>query len=301
MEKLNLKLKKNTLFINAHSKKIKYNIITIVITYFCLWLIGLFLGRLIYNGLQAIVADNASNVQKYIQVIRKIVVCGVQISIFFTWVKFVEKRPIKTMGFRAERPALSYICGMTFGFLSILIITALLILLKVVQVKGLNTSFSPLLFILIVISWMVQSSAEEIAIRGWLIPSLGYKSTPFTSIVITSIIFGILHLFTSGVTVLSFINLILSGAFFALIAIYYNNIWGVLGLHFMWNLTLGNIFGFPVSGFYGYGESILLTETTSANFLTGGAFGPEGGLIATVIVLIGILIMGFKLYIKYKE
>ncbi|MBK1813114.1 CPBP family intramembrane metalloprotease [Clostridium sp. YIM B02505] len=300
MEKINFKLKKNTLFTKAHSKKIKYNIITIIITYFCLWLVGLFLGRLIYNGLLALVTDKASDVQSYIQVIRKIVVCGVQITLFFIWVKFVEKRPIKTMGFSAERPALSYICGVVAGFLSILIITALLIIFKVVQVKGINTSFSPLLFILIVISWMVQSSAEEIAIRGWLIPSLGNKSTPFTSIVITSIIFGILHLFTSGVTILSFINLILSGAFFALIAIYYNNIWGVLGLHFMWNLTLGNIFGFPVSGFYGYGESILLTEATSASFLTGGTFGPEGGFIATVIVLIGIFVMGFKLYCKYK-
>lgn len=300
MEKINCKLKKNTLFTNAHSKKIKYNIGFIIIAYFCLWLIGLFLGRLIYNGLIVALADKINGVQNYIQVIRKIVVCGVQISVFFIWVRFVEKRPVRTMGFAARRPVLSYIAGMVAGFLAILLITVLLVLLKVVHIKGVNASYSPLLFVLIALSWMVQSSAEEIAIRGWLIPSLGNKSTPFTSIIITSIVFGILHLFTSGVTVLSFINLILSGALFALIAIYYNNIWGVLGLHFMWNLTLGNIFGFPVSGFYGYGESILLTETTSASFLTGGAFGPEGGFVATIIVLIGIFIMGSRLYAKYK-
>lgn len=138
------------------------------------------------------------------------------------------------------------------------------------------------------LGWIVQSASEEIAIRGWLIPSLEKNSTPITAISITAIIFGILHLFSSGVTVLSFINLTLSGIFFAGYAILNGNIWGVCGLHFAWNFALGNIYGLPVSGFADNGEKIFQTQQIGPSLLTGGAFGPEGGLITTITLLIAI-------------
>jgi membrane protease YdiL (CAAX protease family) len=300
MDSLDYKLKQSTFFSDAAKDRIKLNIVTIVLLYFILWLTGLFLGRVLYEGFSSFAINKLNLERNLIESYRKILVCGVQIFVFFIWVKFFERREIKTLGFKSGAPIKSYISGMFIGFLAICLITISLFLLKLVTFIGGSQGFSFLSFIPIVVSWMIQSAAEEIAIRGWLIPKLGYRKTPFTAILITSVVFGILHLFTTGVTLLSFSNLILSGAFFAIIAIYCNGIWTVMGLHFMWNLTLGNIFGFPVSGFSNYGESCVLLKNTSASFFNGGDFGPEGGFITTLVLIAGILIISIKLYKKYK-
>jgi membrane protease YdiL (CAAX protease family) len=116
------------------------------------------------------------------------------------------------------------------------------------------------------------------------------KGVQFTvaAIFIAAIIFGILHLFSVGVTALSFINLILSGIYFACYVIGDGNILGVCGLHFAWNFALGNIYGLPVSGFAENGEKIFQTQQIGSNIFTGGDFGPEGGLVTTIILLIAI-------------
>ncbi|QAA32463.1 CPBP family intramembrane glutamic endopeptidase [Clostridium manihotivorum] len=300
MNSLDYKLKQSTFFSDAAKDRIKLNIVLIVLLYFILWMTGLFLGRVVYEGFSTFFINKLNVEKNLIESFRKILVCGVQILLFFIWVKFFEKREIRSLGFRADAPMKSYINGMVIGFLAICLITISLFSLKIITFIGVSQGFSLLSFIPIVVSWMIQSAAEEIAIRGWLIPKLGYRKTPITAILITSVVFGILHLFTKGVTLLSFSNLILSGAFFAMIAIYCNGIWTVMGLHFMWNLTLGNIFGFPVSGFSNYGESCVLFKNTPANFLNGGDFGPEGGFITTLVLLVGIFIIGIKLYKKYK-
>lgn len=115
------------------------------------------------------------------------------------------------------------------------------------------------------------------------------------AISITAIIFGILHLFSAGVTVLSFINLILSGIFFAWYAIVDGNIWGACGLHFAWNFALGNVYGLPVSGFANNGVKIFKTQQVGSDIFTGGDFGPEGGLVTTLILLIAIALLILKL------
>jgi hypothetical protein len=56
-------------------------------------------------------------------------------------------------------------------------------------------------------------------------------------------------------------------------------------LHLGWNFFEGNAFGFPVSGQYFYQ---LIRQTTSGpDIITGGAFGPEGGLILLPALLLG--------------
>ena len=53
------------------------------------------------------------------------------------------------------------------------------------------------------------------------------------------------------------------------------------------------VYCFPVSGFYANGETIFQTQQIGSNLLTGGDFGPEGGLVTTIMLLmaIGVLMM----------
>jgi len=66
-----------------------------------------------------------------------------------------------------------------------------------------------------------------------------------------------------------------------------NNLWLPIGYHITWNYFQGNVFGFQVSGLST--ESLYKLNTPVNNIITGGKFGPEGGLIVTFIILIGFI------------
>ncbi|MGN6715565.1 CPBP family intramembrane glutamic endopeptidase [Anaerocolumna jejuensis] len=296
MRNSNQYLKESNLFRQAKTSRVKYNIPLMIIAYFLLWLVGLGLGRLLASAVLNIFGSIGDISETAAVTLKRFVVCLTQIAFFFSWVKFVEKRPVRSLGFQARSPLKSY----TFGFLAGLsAITAIILILLLTGAIKLNYypieyGYMVLNFGTAALSWMVQSASEEIAIRGWLIPSLEKKSSPIMAITITSVIFGILHLFSSGVTILSFTNLILSGIFFAGYAILNGNIWGVCGLHFAWNFALANIYGLPFSGFAVNGARIFKAQQAGPRLLTGGDFGPEGGLVTTIILLAGIAVLVLK-------
>lgn len=115
--------------------------------------------------------------------------------------------------------------------------------------------------------------------------------SPLCAILLTGGAFGVIHLFNTGSTLISFINLTLSGIFFALYAIKMGNIWGACGLHMGWNFAQGNIYGVSISGEHSI-NTVFACERIGNDILTGGDFGPEAGLLATLFFLCGILIVG---------
>lgn len=302
MTNINQHLKKSELFQQQKANKVKLNIPLSIIVYFILWLVGLGLGRLlaqlVFNALNLTAHANGN----HMFALRKSIVCGIQIITFFSWVKFVEKRSISSIGFKIKNPFKPYAIGFIIGSCIISLITLILAITGIIQFKYNSFDYNYMIINLSVIAfgWIIQSASEEIAVRGWLIPSLQNYCTPIMTISITAIVFGILHLFSAGVSLLSFINLMLSGVFFACYAIADGNILGVCGLHFAWNFALGNIYGLPVSGFSDNGEKIFSAQKIGPDIFTGGDFGPEGGLITTIVLLIAIALLVLKWRKKYR-
>jgi len=131
--------------------------------------------------------------------------------------RVLERRPVNSISFKTGRPLKSYIIGFIVGLCTITAVTAILVFTGVVELQYRQVEYEYSYMIInigiIALGWIVQSASEEMAIRGWLIPHLGSHGNPIVAIAITAIIFGMLHLFSSGVTVLSFLNLTLSGIF----------------------------------------------------------------------------------------
>jgi len=303
MKEITSYLKTIPIFAQAKNSKLNLNFFKIIMVFFILWGGGLLVGRLIALPIVNLISRDTLIGESISEMLRKSLVCGTQIFIFLTWVKCVEKREIRTMGFQSSNRAQSYFKGVIIGFCSITLITIILILFGEVRI-ALTTLGNQYRYIsesifIMSIGWAIQSTSEEIAIRGWLIPILGIRYNPIMAVVMQGVIFGGIHLLNSNVTILSFTNLILSGIFFATYFIYSENIWGVCGIHFTWNLALGNIYGYNVSGFEPVGGSIFKTTQVGSNFLTGGTFGPEGGFITTIVLASGIIILSYIVYKKY--
>ena len=207
----------------------------------------------------------------------------------FLWVKFREKRPFSSLGFFKEGWLKELGKGFLIGSIQFSLIVALLLLTGSGRLELAELSVEPVLFILALIPfWILQGGTEELVTRGWLFPAVSAKSNIFIGILISSALFGALHLFNTGVTVLSIVTIILNGIFACLLMIKYDNMWVLAGMHGAWNFVQGNVYGIQVSGQGATASVFNYTSQTSIDWLSGGAFGAEGSIFAT-IVLIGCI------------
>ena len=189
----------------------------------------------------------------------------------WAWLWLFEQRHIWTTGLELPGWLAKYARGLLVGFLMFGISVAILALLG---------SF------VFLIAWIVQGGAEELLARGFVLPVIGVRFGSLAGVLISSLLFMVLHLLNPNLSLIGLLNLFLFGLFAALFALYEGGLWGVFAIHTVWNWAQGNIFGFEVSGTEVSGAIIFNLAETGPDWLTGGAFGPEGGLVVTLILLI---------------
>lgn len=136
---------------------------------------------------------------------------------------------------------------------------------------------------------------EEILTRGYHLVNLaeGLNQTALSkqwavilAVAVTSLIFGLLHVSNPNASWVSTLNIALVGLIFSLGMIFTGRLSIPIGLHITWNFFQGNVFGFPVSGMRN-GGTLIATETVGPDWLMGGPFGPEAGLIGLGAMLLG--------------
>lgn len=134
---------------------------------------------------------------------------------------------------------------------------------------------------------VLVASAEEILYRGypWLVlePVLGSWWTT----VLIAMVFAAGHGLNPSVNSIGIINIALAGIWLGRARARTGTLWLPIGLHAGWNLAQGPLLGFPVSGLDSTG--ILRPLGEIASWISGGTFGPEGGLAATLVLVVGIL------------
>lgn len=181
-----------------------------------------------------------------------------------------------------------------------------------IEVEGFVWNRSSSVFWLIpVLGYLVQMLSvgfyEEVISRSYLIPNtkegftfgnINPGNATIIAIIFSSFLFGTGHLGNPNVSVFATLNIILAGVMLAIPYVLTGRLSYSVGLHFSWNYFQGGLFGFRVSGIESM-DSIINIKQFGNPIWTGGSFGPEGGLIGLVgIVLIQILIIS---YIKKKE
>jgi hypothetical protein len=139
---------------------------------------------------------------------------------------------------------------------------------------------------------------EEMLSRGYHLRNLaeglnwgilGKRGGLWAGYLISSSVFGLLHAANPNSSWISTLNLILSGLFLGLGFVLTGELAIPIGLHITWNFFQGNVFGFPVSGSKS-GTSIISILQGGPDLLTGGAFGPEAGLVGIFAFLVGSIL-----------
>ena len=224
--------------------------------------------------------------------VRMVLTFGGTILIVFLWVRFIEKRPFSSIGFWKEQFLKKYVKGALIGFVFISVPVLLLVITGVVQLQMQHITPTVILGILgSLIAFLVQGATEEIVVRGWLFPVISVRSRIWIGVVVTSFLFGFLHLLNPGITVLSIANIILVGVFAAFYVLKENSLWGICAWHSIWNWAQYNVYGFAVSGTTVFSTPLFKSVTSGPDALHGGTFGIEGSVITTIMLAIASIVL----------
>jgi uncharacterized protein len=220
--------------------------------------------------------------------VQEIFTNAAALGVLVLWVVFKEKRPFSSVGLRGTRVVSRFLLGVLGGAVLFLIPVAILVAsgqYHVVDAGTRTSGLSALLPVALLLAvWIVQATTEEIVFRGYLLQIHGQQLPAWLAIAITSVGFALIHF---SFRPLPLINISLVAAFFSFVALRHGSLWMVAGLHTGWNYVQGNILGIPVSGGSRQTSLLFMGPAQGApDWLTGGAFGIEGGAAATVVLVV---------------
>jgi len=129
---------------------------------------------------------------------------------------------------------------------------------------------------------------EELVFRGVPLVLLAAVTGRGTAVVAVAIAFALAHLTNPNVTALGLGNIALAGVLLGLAFYAPGGIWTATGVHLGWNALLACL-DTPVSG-VPFRIPLLDYRPGGPAWLTGGGFGPEGGLAATLAMTVGIIV-----------
>ena len=130
----------------------------------------------------------------------------------------------------------------------------------------------------------LAATNEELIFRGYPFQRLVDSVGPVGAVGLVSIAFGLAHLANPHHTWLSMSNTMLVGIPLSIAYLRTRALWLPIGIHFAWNLLMGFGLGLPVSG-VDIPISLLRAQVHGAAWLTGAHYGPEGGLLATGVLI----------------
>lgn len=215
--------------------------------------------------------------------------------VLFVWLyaKYIEKRSFRSFGFFGRRKFRDYTKGVIIGLL-LLSVSFVVVASssKANIVYAFNFNIYSVLSILSVLGFfLIQGASEEIFMRGWFMQSIAVRHWPWLGIVLSTVIFTVLHAANPNLNVVAVINLFLIGLFLAVLALYDENLWGACGFHSAWNFTMNSVYGVQVSGNKLTGETIMQTTFEGNDLITGGSFGLEGSIVVTAIIVIATVML----------
>lgn len=212
-------------------------------------------------------------------------------AVTIAFCRFIQKRKLESIGFIKQRAGKDYLVGLGMGFILFSAAVLICVLTGALKINGVSSTFSIGMFLLFTIGFMLQGMSEEVICRGYLMVSIGRRYSMWVAILSNALIFAALHLLNNGISVLAFINLVLYGVFASLYFIERGSIWGVAAFHSVWNLVQGNFWGLRVSGMVTECSVFQSSLVDNRDVINGGAFGPEGGLAVTVVLVVGICVL----------
>lgn len=213
------------------------------------------------------------------------------------WVmtRFVDKRPFNSLGLTPRHIVRDILLGSGIG-LGMMVISVAVLWAAGWATLQTNVAFSPGVLAVVGIAMLINTMTQEVLVRGYIQQTIQSQYGVALAIIISSFIFMLLHLGAIKGAPLPAVNLFAAGILLGIAYAITNNLWLPIALHFGWNFLQGPVLGLTVSG-QSVDSGWKVFRLAGPNLFTGGAFGLEGGLVATATTVLGVaalLLLGSK-------
>lgn len=218
-----------------------------------------------------------------------------------TWAfcHFVDRTSLRSLGLQARGWLAKLATGWGLGTILQLLIFAALGIAGWLTVE--RAEWQPVDFSVSIISWLIISFNEELAFRGYILQRLAQAWGLPAAVVVSSLIFAMVHVLNPNVQPLAMVSLFVAGLLLACAYLVSRSLWLPIGLHIGWNLTEMHLLGFAGSG--APEPALFRSVVDGPEVMTGGAFGPEGGLVGLAATLFGIIILvvAYQVVVRRKN
>jgi len=206
--------------------------------------------------------------------------------------KWIDRRPAAMLGLNFWPSSIKeFLYGAGIGLANFALVFLILLSLGWISIGWAGFQIADLRFFFFsLLTFFVFASFEELINRGYLFQTLCEGVGILPAALIISLIFALVHVINPAFSILAGIFLFIHGLLYTLVYLRTRSLWTPIGLHLAWNFAQGSISGLKVSG-TATKNSLLSSEISGPDLLTGGGFGVEGGLIAIIVSAIILLIL----------
>lgn len=151
--------------------------------------------------------------------------------------------------------------------------------------------FNPSSLLISFVFFLLVAITEEFALRGFVLERMLQGGVnKFWALFLSATLFSLVHIANPNFDFLSFINILLAGILLGSSYIYTRNLCFPIALHWFWNWIQGPVLGYEVSG-NKFCDGLLTLHLPEANLINGGAFGFEGSILCTVLMVAGTAVI----------
>ena len=215
-------------------------------------------------------------------VMIKFTLIGTLLLLWFFMVN-IDRSPFKDLGFDTHKRLKDFNIGMLIGLIIMTTIASILLIMGEVYITSVD--FNLLEVLMTILIFTSVSIVEETLIRGYLLRNMMLSFNKYVALILSSVLFSLLHAGNPNTTNLGLLNLFLAGVLLGVPYLYTKNLWLPIGLHLSWNL-FQSLLGFNVSGQNTY--SIIELDYLAENAINGGAFGIEGSYLSIIAQILTI-------------
>lgn len=214
-------------------------------------------------------------------------------SLAATWLvgRLANRYSWNRMGWRAPRAVPRYFArglGVGVAMAGLAVLLAVVIdgaELQLTGFAGFPDVVAPLVVVL-----CAGALFEELTWRGYPLRRLADAIGPGAATLLLAVAFGAAHLSNDGTSLLSTVNIAVAGLWLGVAFFSRGGMALAWGLHLGWNAGLSLVFDAPVSG-QAFNVPGMDYTPGAHPWLDGGPFGPEGGLIGTVVFVAGVVLL----------
>jgi len=203
---------------------------------------------------------------------------AVGFSVYAGLVRLIERRPVTELALPGMGRELGI--GLLVGAGLYTACILILMIMGIYKIDGLN----PMSYLLPAIALPLSSGIfEELLFRGVLFRIVEEWLGSWISLVVSSLVFGLVHLMNPAATLLGAVFIsVEAGILLAAAYMLTQRLWMSMGFHIAWNYTQSGIFSGIVSG----GDTdpgLVKPVIDGPTLLTGGSFGVESSVIAFLL------------------